>query len=80
LDIYEKEKSHLGILKSPVAAGRGSGNLQYDIVPGQPQNSILVFRMKALDPSIAMPEIGREQIHAEGVALIEEWIRKMPSP
>jgi hypothetical protein len=23
-----------------------------------------------------MPEIGREQIHKEGVALIEEWIRK----
>ncbi len=80
LDIHEKEKSHLGINKSPVAAGRGSGNLQYDIVPGQPQHSILVFRMKSLDPAIAMPEIGREQIHSEGVALIEEWIRKMPAP
>jgi hypothetical protein len=32
--------------------------------------------MKTNDPAIAMPEIGREQIHEEGVALIEEWIRK----
>lgn len=77
LDIYENEKNHLGINKSPVAAGRGAGNLQFDITPGQPQNSILVFRMKTNDPSIAMPEIGREQVHQEGVALIEEWIRKM---
>lgn len=78
LDIYETEPGHLGVNKSPVAAGRGSGNLKFDITPGQPQNSILVFRMNTNDPSIAMPEIGREQIHEEGVDLIEEWIRKMP--
>lgn len=76
LDIEEQNKSHLGVNKTPVAAGRGAGNLQYDIVPGQPQNSILVFRMKTNDPAIAMPEIGREQVHKEGLALIEEWIRK----
>jgi hypothetical protein len=33
--------------------------------------------MKTNDPAIAMPEIGREQIHKEGVALIEAWIRSM---
>lgn len=76
LDIMEKNASHLGVNKAPVAAGRGAGNLQFDIVPGQPQNSILVYRMKTNDPAIAMPEIGREQVHKEGVALIEEWIRK----
>lgn len=76
LDIHEKNTAHLGVNKSPVAAGRGAGDLRFDIVPGQPQHSILVFRMKAIDPAIAMPEIGREQVHKEGVALIEEWIRK----
>jgi len=78
LDIEEKNMSHLGINKTPVAAGRGAGDLQFDIVPGQPQNSILVYRMKTNDPAIAMPEIGREQVHKEGLALIEEWIRKNP--
>lgn len=78
LDVYERNKAHLGINKSPVAAGRGSGNLRYDIVPGQPGQSILVFRMNTTDPAIAMPEIGREQVHREGIALIEEWIRNMP--
>lgn len=76
LDFYERDPSHLGVNKSPVAAGRGTGDLQFDIVPGQPQHSILLYRMKTNDPAIAMPEIGRELVHTEGVALIEEWIRK----
>ena len=76
LDIRENDPVHLGVNKAPVAAGRGAGNLQFDIKPGDPDHSILVFRMKTNDPAIAMPEIGREQIHKEGVALIEEWIRK----
>jgi uncharacterized repeat protein (TIGR03806 family) len=75
LDIHEKRPTHLGVNKTPVAAGRGSGDLQFDIVPGSPASSILLFRMKTTDPAVAMPEIGREQIHTEGVALIEEWIR-----
>jgi uncharacterized repeat protein (TIGR03806 family) len=80
LDSKETESGRLGVNKSPVAAGRGAGNLQFDIVPGMPHQSILVFRMKTNDPAIAMPEIGREQVHKEGVALIEEWIRKHTFP
>lgn len=75
LNIDENDASHFGVNKAPVAAGRGAGDLQFDIVPGEPQKSILVFRMKTNDPAIAMPEIGREQVHKEGVALIEAWIR-----
>jgi uncharacterized repeat protein (TIGR03806 family) len=76
LNVHETSSNHLGVNKTPVAAGRGSGNLRFDIVPGDPDHSIVIFRMKTNDPAIAMPEIGREQIHKEGVALIEEWIRK----
>lgn len=77
LDIHNKNLTALGINKTPVAAGRGAGNLQFDIVPGQPEKSILIYRMTSTDPGIAMPEIGREQIHKEGVALISEWIKAM---
>lgn len=80
LHISEKNPTALGIMKTPVAAGRGSGNRQYDIVPGKPDASILLFRMQTNDPGIAMPEIGREQLHAEGIALIRDWIRQMKSP
>ena len=76
LDFFENAPAQLGVNKTPVAAGRGAGKLKFDIVPGKPEQSILVFRMKTNDPAIAMPELGREQIHTEGVALIEEWIRK----
>lgn len=75
LDVYEKDPVHLGVFKSPVAAGRGAGDLKFDIVPGAPEKSILVYRMSTNDPAIAMPEIGREQVDKEGLALIEEWIR-----
>lgn len=66
-----------GILKRPVAAGRGSGGYQFDIAPGDPDNSILLFRMRTNDPGIAMPELGREIVHREGIALIERYIAAM---
>ena len=75
LDIYNNNPTSLGINKTPVAAGRGSGGLQFDIVPGNPSKSILIYRMTSTDPGISMPEIGREQIHKEGVAVIGEWIK-----
>jgi uncharacterized repeat protein (TIGR03806 family) len=77
LSIHETNPTRIGINKTPVAAGRGSGNLKYNIEPGSPHKSILVYRMTTTDPGIAMPEIGREQIHREGVELISQWIREM---
>lgn len=77
LHAHETNSTALGIMKTPIAAGRGSGNRKYDIVPGKPDASILLFRMQTNDPGIAMPEIGREQLHAEGIALIREWIKQM---
>lgn len=67
----------IGIGKRPVAAGRGSGNLDFVIDPGHPERSILIYRLKSTDPGIAMPELGRATVHDEGVALLEEWIRDM---
>ena len=68
-------KDHeLGIMKSPVAAGEGSGGLLYDVIPGKPDKSIIHYRMNSTKASVMMPELGRSMIHAEGVALIREWI------
>ena len=71
------DPSQLGVCKGPVSAGKGSGGLKYDIVPGQPQASILVHRMITQDPGAMMPEIGRKLVHQEGVALISQWISEM---
>jgi uncharacterized repeat protein (TIGR03806 family) len=78
LDYAETDPAKLGLCKAPVATGRGSGNLQYDIVPGLPDQSILIFRMQSTEPEIRMPELGRNLVHEEGVALIREWITAMP--
>jgi uncharacterized repeat protein (TIGR03806 family) len=64
-----------GYKKRPVAAGRGSGGLDYDIAPGDPEKSILIYRMNSVDPGIMMPELGRSTIHTEGVELLREWIK-----
>ena len=66
-----------GIFKSPVATGLGSGGLEYDIVPGEPDESILAFRIGSIHPHVMMPELGKRMIHDEGVALIREWIAAM---
>ena len=75
LTANEKDIRKLGVNKPPVAAGRASGNLMYSIVPGKPEKSILLFRMKSEDPGIMMPESGRALAHSEGIRLIESWIK-----
>jgi len=66
-----------GVGKTPIAAGKGSGGLKYDILPGQPHQSILWYRMNSEDPGVMMPELGRKTIHKEGVALVKQWIAEM---
>lgn len=66
-----------GVLKRPVAAGRGSADFDFDIAPGHPERSILVYRMTSTDPGEMMPELGRQLVDARAVALMREWIAGM---
>lgn len=77
LSIDETNPTALGILKAPVAAGRGSGGRDFDIVPGKPDASILLYRMVSTDPGIMMPELGRKTAHKEGIELVRAWIKEM---
>jgi uncharacterized repeat protein (TIGR03806 family) len=75
---YEEESPvHLGVGKRPVAAGRGSGGFAFAIAPGEPDRSIMMHRLKSLEPGVAMPEVGRSLVHEEGAALLSEWIAAM---
>jgi uncharacterized repeat protein (TIGR03806 family) len=67
----------LGIYKATVSAGAGTGGNTYSIVPGHPEESIMVYRMKSTNPGAMMPELGRTMIHQEGVDLIIDWIKNM---
>ena len=77
LNFTEINQEKLGIYKKPVAAGRASGNLKYSIVPGHSDKSIMLFRMKSLDPGIMMPESGRALADDAGIKLISDWIDKL---
>ena len=67
-----------GIGKRPVAAGRGAGDGSFAIERGHPERSILIHRLASTEPGVAMPELGRATIHAEGLALLRRWIAAMP--
>ena len=77
LDWKTTDSTAYGFYKTPVAAGRGSGNLKFDILPQKPAESILLYRMASIDPGEMMPEVGRKLVHTEGVELIREWIKTM---
>ena len=68
---------NLGIYKATVSAGAGTGGHTYSIVPGNPDQSILVYRMQSTNPGAMMPELGRTVVHEEGVTLISDWIKSM---
>ena len=67
----------IGVGKRPVAAGRGSGGLEFDIKPGDPAHSILYYRMASLEGGISMPELGRSSLDPDGMAVVARWIKGM---
>jgi len=47
------------------------------VTPGDPENSVLHFRLSSVEEQYRMPLLGRTLQHVEGVALIEEWINSL---
>lgn len=76
--LYSQDNPYdYGVCKSPVAAGGGSGGFLYNIVPGQPEQSILMYRLDSTELDVRMPEVGRQLVHQEGVELVRSWIASM---
>jgi len=83
LNLEETRPAALGVGKRPVAAGRGSGGRAVSIAPGDPDGSILVYRMASTEPGVMMPELSRSLVHDEGLALVRAYVaglRTAPSP
>jgi hypothetical protein len=70
---------HLGVCKRPGSAGTGNGGLVFDIVPGDPDNSILYFRTDTTKVGAMMPLLGRSLTHGRGAELVRAWIAAMPA-
>jgi uncharacterized repeat protein (TIGR03806 family) len=76
---WEEVPAEYGICKIPSAAGAGAGGRSHDIVPGDPDASIVPFRMATTDPEIKMPELPSLLSDDFGTDLITEWIAAMPA-
>jgi uncharacterized repeat protein (TIGR03806 family) len=77
LDAGNADMVALGMGKRPVAAGRGAGANEFDIVPGHPEQSILLTRVESVEPGVMMPELGRNLEDKQAVELLRDWIAQM---
>lgn len=77
LDAGTSDLRARGLCKPPVAAGRGTGNRGFGMVPGHPEQSIIDYRINSTDPGEMMPELGRALVHKEGTALVHEYIKEL---
>jgi len=75
---YERAESVArGLGKRPVAAGKASADLDFDIAPGEPDRSILIHRMESREPGVMMPELGRSLVHSEGVDVVRAYVKQL---
>jgi len=77
LRLTQTDVAHLGWCKSPNSAGPVDA-LRYDLVPGRPDESILIYRLQSTAPKVSMPALGRDVVHEEGVKLLRQWIESLP--
>lgn len=73
---YDTDQRSFGVCKKAVASG--ADGYPYDVIPGHADESFLLYRMDIIGGNM-MPELGRSEIHAEGVELIKAWIDNMPA-
>ncbi|HEY1092498.1 MAG TPA: SO2930 family diheme c-type cytochrome [Burkholderiaceae bacterium] len=74
LEPFNAPDHRLGLCKPPVAAGKGTGSRLFGVVPGQPDASIMLYRLASTEGGEMMPELGRSTVHREGLALIRQWV------
>jgi uncharacterized repeat protein (TIGR03806 family) len=74
LTVDQTAWSSLGVCKPPVAVGMATGGFLYDVVPGDPDHSILPYRVGSTTPATMMPQIGRSVVDAEGLQLVRDWV------
>lgn len=77
LDYETTDAFHLGVCKRPGSAGEGGVDREFDVVPGDPAQSILWYRLSTENVGAMMPDIGRSLAHETGAELVWRWIAEM---
>jgi len=76
-DIGSAATSLWGVCKKPLAYSLTAAGYKYDINPGSPQSSILLYRMNTTLTGDIMPVVGRQTIHTEATSMVGDWIRQL---
>lgn len=81
LGVGVTEPLRVGICKPP-EGGQQNRPFSFDVTPGNADASFLHhrltnYRINSEPPRVAMPELGRHVFHAEGNALVRDWINAM---
>lgn len=67
-----------GVCKMPLAyVGTGQPGYKYDINPGSPETSILLYRMSHVGAGQTMPVVGRQTNDDDAVTMVGDWIRSL---
>jgi uncharacterized repeat protein (TIGR03806 family) len=74
----ETDPSNVGICKIPTSAGGATCGHTFDVVPGDPDASIMICRVASEDTEVRMPPLARQLVHEEGVALLRDFIDALP--
>jgi hypothetical protein len=69
-----------GVCKVPTSAGNvmNCGDARVDVVPGDPDNSILLCRIDSIIPGEMMAPLGRSLVDQDGYDVIRRWITDLP--
>jgi uncharacterized repeat protein (TIGR03806 family) len=70
-------RASLGICKMPQSAGGATCGHVVDVVPGNPDESIMICRMESEEPKVRMPPVGRNLQDDQGLQLIRDWIESL---
>lgn len=77
---YDNEDTfHLGFCKEPGSAGSAADGRRYNIVPGNAEASILVYRTETEDVGDMMPLLGRSLRDDIGSAILRGWVDGLPA-
>lgn len=66
-----------GVMRRPTAAGNAARGRYFAIVPGDPDASFLIHRIRSERPDVRMPPVGRTIVDAEGAQLLADWVKSL---
>ena len=77
MDLVTGNPFNWGVCKKPTAATRTECTLTFDVVPLDPDSSLLLCRVETTDALEMMPPVGRTVEHTQAVELIRDWINNL---